>query len=183
MGAGPSTSSLPLDNMGSGSVLNRPQGSALSVAPIRHSSSFPLHRDPPPHIPKSPKLLIHATTFDVFGSEVCLQALVDTGAEVKLVNFRKFEALDFHQAQHPVRLGAANSLRLSGGAREATFVLHLQGVTLDSKSPVDLQVPITAYDAEIKYDLILSYGWLAQHNFLVNPRRHGLLMLEEHHAT
>ena len=53
------------------------------------------------------------------------------------------------------------------------------GHDLDTKGPVKLSMPTTAYDGEVRYDLILSYGWLAQHDVLVNPRRHGLLVQEK----
>ena len=39
-------------------------------------------------------------------------------------------------------------------------------------------MPCTAYDADIVCDVILSYGWLAEHNILPNPRRHGLHFMD-----
>ena len=38
---------------------------------------------------------------------------------------------------------------------------------------------MTAYDGEIPCDLILSNGWLAEADILVNARRHGLMLTEK----
>ena len=49
------------------------------------------------------------------------------------------------------------------------------GVEVDNRQAVDRRVPLVAYDAAIGHDIIISYGWLAEHDVLINPRRHGLL--------
>jgi hypothetical protein len=42
-----------------------------------------------------------------------------------------------------------------------------------------LRIPLIAYDAAIKHDIILSYSWLAHYDGLVNPKRHGILFKSE----
>ena len=58
---------------------------------------------------------------------------------------------------------------------EATLVLGMCGVEVDNRQAVDFRVPLVAYDAAIGHDIIISYGWLAEHDVLINPRRHGHL--------
>ena len=36
------------------------------------------------------------------------------------------------------------------------------------------------YEANIKVEAIISYKWLADQNFVVHPRRHGLYFQDEH---
>ena len=59
------------------------------------------------------------------------------------------------------------------------FVLGLQGIEMDTKRPITIAVPTSAYDADMVCDLILSYTWLARTDALVNPRRHGILLKED----
>ena len=147
-----------------------------------HKARPSTKRDVPRGIPKSSKLILVGTLEEEPGIFTEVQALVDTGAEVNLINPAMVDSSRFQPSSRPVRLGAANSLRLSGGTRETMVFLTLQGVQLDSKQPVEVGLPITAYDADIKYDLILSYGWLAQQDIQINPRRHGVLIKDKMQA-
>ena len=45
---------------------------------------------------------------------------------------------------------------------------------MDSGSKQGYTFPFKGYDAPIDVDVLLSYEWLARHNFIVNTRRHGL---------
>jgi hypothetical protein len=45
---------------------------------------------------------------------------------------------------------------------------------MDTGKPCTLTLPFLAYDAEIICDMIISYGWLAQHYINPCPRKHGL---------
>ena len=138
-----------------------------------------LDRGIPRGIPKCSKLKVKATLHFARGPPVEVEALIDTGAEVNVIHPRLVQPALFRASQRPLRLGMANSISLQGGKREVDFVLHLQGMEIDSKRPMRIGVPASAYDAEMVCDLILSYTWLAQTNALVNPRRHGILLRED----
>ena len=62
------------------------------------------------------------------------------------------------------------------------MVLTFAGMELDTCKEQHLSLPVTAYDGEVVCDLILSYGWLAENQAIVNPRRHGIHFLGEDHA-
>ena len=127
-------------------------------------------------LPRDTKLKVKVTVEWMDGSRKELEALVDTGAEVNLINPKLMDSALFTPSSRPVRLGVANSLLLKGGGREATMSLTFQGVDLDTGKNVRMSLPLTAYDGDVVCDLILSYGWLAQNDILINPRRHGLLL-------
>ena len=107
-----------------------------------------------------------------------LHALVDTGAEVSLINPKWVNPSLFTPSPKPIRLGVANSHLLEGGKRQASMTLTFFGRDMDTGHRTDLAIPFTAYDADVVCDIILSYGWLASNNILPNPRRHGLHFLD-----
>ena len=107
-----------------------------------------------------------------------LEALVDTGAEIKIIHPRYVPKNAFAPSKRPLRLGMANAVRLQGGKREVTFMMRIKGREMDSKREVELRIPTTAYDGEMVCEMILSYAWLAQQDAQINPRRHGLLFTE-----
>ena len=128
-----------------------------------------------PRLPKDTKLKVRVQVEWVDGSSKELSVLVDTGAEVNLINPKLMNPDLLVPSTHPVRLGVANSLLLKGGGKEVTMTLTFQGKEMDTGKNMKLCLPVTAYDGEMVCDLILSYGWLAQNDVLINPRRHGLL--------
>ena len=109
------------------------------------------------------------------GTSLPIKALIDTGAEVNLVSRSLIDPHLFQPSEKPVRLGAANATRVSGGGHEVDMILGMQGVEQDTKRCFELRVPMRAYDAMIGHDIIISYGWLAQHNVVVWPQKHGML--------
>ncbi len=50
----------------------------------------------------------------------------------------------------------------------------LEGKNIAGQQAVRMQCSIHMYEAEIAVQAILSYKWLADQNFMVHPRRHGL---------
>ena len=108
-------------------------------------------------------------------------ALIDTGAEINVIHPRLVPEGMFRQSERPLRLGTANANCMVGGRREATFMVGMQATDIDSRRGLELRMPMAAYDGEMVCELIVSYGWLAQQNALVNPRRHGLLFCEKGH--
>ena len=83
-------------------------------------------------IPKCSKLKIEVVATFTDGTSKVLQALVDTGAEVNLVNTKLDPALKFQPSPKPVRLGVANSHTLEGGKREAILNLQIKGREVDT---------------------------------------------------
>ena len=69
----------------------------------------------------------------------------------------------------PLKFTTASSDRLEGGKRRVEGMLHLQGVDVDSQKKVGMACPTTFYEAATSVDAIISYGWLAENNFMVNP--------------
>ena len=122
------------------------------------------------------KLAVEATFAD--SSTKSIQALVDTGAEVNLINPRLVESHLFTPSPKPVRLGVANSHILLGGKRQVTMTLTMSAKEVDTGKLATLALPFTAYDAELVCDMILSYRWLAEHQVILNPGRHGLHLVQ-----
>ena len=138
-----------------------------------------LERAMPRNVPTFRKLKLLARVHFPNGIVRDLDALVDTGAEINIIN-PKFVPRDiFQPAKRPLKVGMANAVCLKGGKREASFTIALKGLDVDSRQGVEIRIPTVAYDGEMVCDLILSYAWLAQQNALVNPRRHGVLFQEE----
>ena len=108
------------------------------------------------------------------GGQFAVKVLVDTGAEVNLVRRGLLPTENLRNMVRPLTLTAANAGHLAGGDKCTHGLLHLRGMIVDTGRPQGLKCPIQLIEADITVDLILSYGWLAQHNFLVNPRRHGI---------
>ena len=50
----------------------------------------------------------------------------------------------------------------------------VRGEKLPGRELGEVTLPLTAYDAEIDLDLILSYEWLAERGMDIYPREHGL---------
>ncbi len=55
----------------------------------------------------------------------------------------------------------------------------LEGKTIAGQQAVRMHCSIHMYEAEIAVQAILSYKWLADQNFMVHPRRHGLYFQDE----
>ncbi len=47
------------------------------------------------------------------------------------------------------------------------------------QQPVKIQCDLHMYEADISVQAILSNKWLADQNFIVHPRRHGLYFQDE----
>ena len=129
--------------------------------------------------PKGRCLKLRATLRGPAGFEQDLTVLIDTGAEVNLVRKGLLPDWVMQPVEKPMKFTTASSERLEGGKRQVVGTLHFQGVDPDTKSPQGLNCPITFYEAATTVDAILSYGWLAECNFLVNPQRHGIVYHDE----
>ena len=159
---------------------NPPNANLLAL----HNNPNPIHLLPkiqknkrPTHI--NSRLIIPVTVQFSDGSETTMKALVDTGAEVSVIRRDLIDPKFLKPSQHPVRLGAANATQLCGGSNDVEVVLSFQATEVDQNRATNLRIPLVAYDAAIKHDIILSYSWLATYDGLVNPKRHGLLFKSE----
>ncbi len=72
---------------------------------------------------------------------------------------------------------------LNCGEMGAEGIAVLEGVEIDTKSPLEIHCPIHFSEANIAAQAILSYGWLGGKNFSVNPRRHGLFFQDGNHQV
>jgi hypothetical protein len=55
----------------------------------------------------------------------------------------------------------------------------MEGKAVVGQQPVKIQCALHMYEADISVQAILSYKWLADQNFIVHPRRHGLYFQDE----
>ena len=140
-----------------------------------------LERSVPRGVPRCTRLRIPVELHFPNGVTRKVLALIDTGAEINVIHPRLVPEGMFRQSERPLRLGTANANCMVGGRREATFMVGMQATDIDSRRGLELRMPMAAYDGEMVCELIVSYGWLAQQNALVNPRRHGLLFCEKGH--
>ena len=108
------------------------------------------------------------------GTSQNVKALIDTGAEVNLVNRNLIAPHLFQPSPRPVRLGAANSTRLCGGSQEVATILSMPALDVESKRKLDFRLPFVAYDADIKHDVIISFSWLVDNAAYLNFQRLGL---------
>ena len=106
-------------------------------------------------VPKSSKLKVAVQATFADGTTKKLQALVDTGAEVSLINPGLVNPDLFQPSPKPVRLGVANSHRLPGGTQQTTLVLTFDDRDQDTGNKRQLSLPLTAYDAAVVCDIIL----------------------------
>ena len=124
--------------------------------------------------PKAPCLAVWGALEPEGGGQFAVKVLIDTGADVNLVRVGLLPPENLRDMTRPLTLTAANAGRMAGGDKCTQGLLHLRGVEVDTGRDQGLKCPIHLVEADITVDAILSYGWLAQHNFLVNPRRHGI---------
>ena len=108
------------------------------------------------------------------GTLIPVDALVDTGAEVNLVRRGLVSDSCLHVGLRPVRILAANQMTLGGNHRQLSCDLLIAGEDEGTHLPTIAALPLTAYDADIDLDLILSYEWLAAQMVDVFPRNHGV---------
>ena len=80
------------------------------------------------NVPKSSRLKVKVQVTWLDGTTKYLRALVDTGAEMNLINPSVMDSSLFRPSKHPIRLGVANTLHLQDGGREVTTLLSFQGV-------------------------------------------------------
>lgn len=100
---------------------------------------------------------------------------VDTGSEISLVRRGLIPDELLQQARCPIQLLTANGQLMKGGSREVCVELRLTGVEAGVEKKVALVTPTSLREADMEEDVLLSYGWLADRNFDVFAREHGLM--------
>ena len=129
--------------------------------------------------PKGSCLKVRCHFEDELGEVREIVALVDTGAEINLIRSSLLPREVTRSVYPPLSFTTANKGSLQGGDREASGFVHFQGRDPESNTKQKLTCPIRFYEADIPLDAIFSYAWLAEGDFCVNPRRHGLLFKDE----
>ncbi len=115
----------------------------------------------------------------VVGRKYPLRALVDTGAEVNIIRTGIIPHQSLQHDIHPLTLKGADDTCLKGGNLCVIGVGELVGHDKESQRNVHVQRAIHMYEANITVQAFLSYKWLADHNFMLHPRRHGLYFQDE----
>ena len=111
------------------------------------------------------------------GGKHILKALVDSGAEFNLCNRRLLSSTSWKVSTKPVRLMAANQSVVPGGDETLDVRLIMNGKPSDPGIRLKgYNLPATLYGADISEDLILSYSWLVEHNVLIYPKEHALIL-------
>ena len=128
---------------------------------------------------KAPCLVIWGSLDVGIGEQIPLRILIDTGAEINLIRRNLLSPEYLQPLDKPITLTAANAGQLAGGDQKAEGVLHFRGIEVDTGRKQELRCTVSMVEADITIDAILSYGWMAEHNFLVNPRRHGICHQDE----
>ena len=125
------------------------------------------------------KVHLHAVlnvevNLNIDGEDYKVIALVDTGAEVNLIKKGLIPERHLRTPPSPITIITADSSNMAGGNLGVMGLATFQGVETDLKIPIDVQCPIHLYEANITSQAILSYEWMATHDFMVVPRRHAL---------
>ena len=108
-----------------------------------------------------------------------IRALIDTGAEVNIIKKGTIPPHYMQRDNHPLTLKGADDSQLTGGNLCLKATGMIEGKDIDSKEPIEIHCPLHMYEANITVQAILSYKWLADQNFMVHPRRHGLFFQDE----
>ena len=104
---------------------------------------------------------------------------MDTGAEVNIIRRGVIPENFLQKDSHPLTLRGANETKLKGGNLCIRGVCTMEGKAVVGQQPVKIQCALHMYEADISVQAILSYKWLADQNFIVHPRRHGLYFQDE----
>ncbi len=113
-------------------------------------------------------------TVVVDGRKYPLIAHVDTGAEVNIIRTGILPHQSLQHDSHPLTFKGADYTCLKGGNLCVIGVGEVVGHDIESQRNVHFQGAIHMYEANITVQAIISYKWLTDQNFWVNPRRHGL---------
>ena len=110
----------------------------------------------------------------VGGESFGVKALVDTGAEINVIQTGIVPTHLTTKNPKAVTMTAADNTVLTGGELGVSATLVLEGADADQGQVLELHCPIHFVQAKITAEAIISYGWLAEQGMLVDPRRHGL---------
>jgi hypothetical protein len=110
------------------------------------------------------------------GTEVSVQALVDTGAEINLVRKGLVPKEFWIRSERVKRFVTADQAVMEGGSIELHCEFALQGMSVESGRATQVVCPTRFYDANIGVDVILSYEWMRRADIEVRCRRHGLMV-------
>ena len=127
--------------------------------------------------------LIVRTVVEISGTRRRARALIDTGAEANLVRRGWLSDEELRPARHPLTLITADGTQMAGGDKSFKGGLPLSAMLRKFPEPAELpktggdveSFPVEAYVADISYDMLLSYEWMAKHRLTIVPHLGCLL--------
>ena len=108
------------------------------------------------------------------GFTTTMNALIDTGSDINLIKRGLVPTSHLSPPGRQICILAANNMTFGGDHHQFKGWITVQGRPIPSHLQDTTNIPLTAYDADIDVDAILSYGWLATHGINVLPKDHGL---------
>ena len=129
--------------------------------------------------------LIVRTVVEINGTRRRARALIHTRAEANLVRRGWLSDEELRPARHSLTMIEADGTQMSGGDKSFKGGLSLSAMLRKFPEPADLpktggnveSFPVEAYVADISYDMILSYEWMAMHRLTIVPHLGCLLRL------
>ena len=129
--------------------------------------------------------LIVRTVVVINGTRRRARALIDTGAEANLVRRGWLSDEELLPARNPLTLITADGTQMAGGDKSFKGSLSLSAMLRKFPEPASMpktggdveSFPVEAYAADISYDMILSYEWMAKHRLTIVPHLGCLLRL------
>lgn len=146
----------------------------------QHSTQPPTHMIRPVSTHHSPahqlSLEVAMRVWYPLNQFTTLKVLVDTGAQVSLINRKLVPPECWCADVQPVKFRAANQQTLPGGDLGVHVHLQMKARTEHGASYA-VAFPALLYGAQIQADVILSYSWLSEHGMAVVPLEHAMVWL------
>lgn len=135
-------------------------------------SVTPIHTSPGQHLSLTVATQVHFSPDHISD----LTVLVDTGAQVSLINRDLVPTHLWTNDVPHVRFRTANQSLLAGGDQAVHVVLYMKTRTESGKC-FAIMFPALLYGASIRADVILGYPWLKEATLAVVPLDHAMVWL------
>ena len=101
------------------------------------------------------------------GKQRIIKALVDTGAQVNLIQKGLLDEEEFSAAETPLNLIAANGQVLEGGKKVVKLEIKMHQKSEEELLPPEVQFDGQFFEAAIGINAILSYPWCRKISWLL----------------